>query len=198
MGRSRRGRSQRVEVVEWDRGDNDDGEDNININDHELEEEDDDLEMEMQKKKSEGKTLPFYKLLSYADGVDWVLMGLGFLGAVVHGMAFPVGYLLLGKALNAFGNNINDQQEMVRALKKVYYTYMYNYQYQFLYFLSKIKAKLLQKKTVGVDMIRNICNVMVDIIVVTVGAGCSLCVVYGHRNISCWNTRYIYMLFLFL
>ncbi|KAL5145777.1 ABC transporter B family member 19 [Glycine soja] len=70
-------------------------------------------------KKKVVKTLSFFKLMSYADVIDWILMGLGGLGSVVHGMAFPVGYLLLGKALNAFGNNINDIDAMVNALKKV-------------------------------------------------------------------------------
>ncbi|KAM1070463.1 hypothetical protein ACFX13_002300 [Malus domestica] len=65
------------------------------------------------------ETLGFSKLLSYADALDWTMMLLGTLGSVVHGMAFPVGYLLLGKALNAFGSNINDTEGMVKALKKV-------------------------------------------------------------------------------
>ncbi|PNX99354.1 ABC transporter B family member 19-like protein [Trifolium pratense] len=65
------------------------------------------------------RAVPFLKLLSYADYVDWILMGLGTLGSIVHGMALPVGYLLLGKALNAFGNNIHDIDAMVPALKKV-------------------------------------------------------------------------------
>lgn len=64
--------------------------------------------------------LAFHKLLSYADGLDWVLMALGTLGSVVHGMAQPVGYLLLGKAVSAFGDNINDIEAMVDALYKVY------------------------------------------------------------------------------
>ncbi|XP_072971363.1 ABC transporter B family member 19-like [Typha angustifolia] len=67
----------------------------------------------------DAKPLPFIRLLSYADAVDWVLMGLGTLGSVVHGMAQPVGYLLLGRALDAFGNNISDERAMVRALYKV-------------------------------------------------------------------------------
>ncbi|KAL6122983.1 hypothetical protein ACLB2K_075506 [Fragaria x ananassa] len=46
-------------------------------------------------------------------------MVLGTLGSVVHGMAFPVGYLLLGRALNAFGSNINYTAAMVKALNKV-------------------------------------------------------------------------------
>ncbi|XP_065027521.1 ABC transporter B family member 10-like [Musa acuminata AAA Group] len=65
------------------------------------------------------RPLPFHRLLSYADAVDWALMGLGSVGAVVHGMAQPIGYLLLGKALEAFGSNVGDQTAMVGALKKV-------------------------------------------------------------------------------
>uniref|UniRef100_A0A7N0UQN6 Uncharacterized protein n=1 Tax=Kalanchoe fedtschenkoi TaxID=63787 RepID=A0A7N0UQN6_KALFE len=64
-------------------------------------------------------SVPFTKLLSYADAVDWILIALGTLGSVVHGMAQPVGYLLLGKALNSFGSNIGDVNLMVDALYKV-------------------------------------------------------------------------------
>lgn len=86
-------------------------------NEHQAEEEG------TKKKKKKGKdvhkTLPFSKLLSYADTLDWTLMALGTLGAVVHGLAIPIGYLLLGKALEAFGNNIHDQKAMVKSLLKV-------------------------------------------------------------------------------
>ncbi|CAN1170921.1 ABC transporter B family member 19 [Linum perenne] len=74
---------------------------------------------DLKKEAAENKTVSFGELLRYADGVDWMLMGLGTLGSVVHGMAQPVGYLLLGKALNAFGSNINDDLAMVKALDKV-------------------------------------------------------------------------------
>uniref|UniRef100_A0A0E0LRA5 MDR-like ABC transporter n=1 Tax=Oryza punctata TaxID=4537 RepID=A0A0E0LRA5_ORYPU len=65
------------------------------------------------------KPFPFFGLLCYADAVDWLLMALGTFGSIIHGMAFPVGYLLLGKALDAYGTNINDQEGMVHALYKV-------------------------------------------------------------------------------
>uniref|UniRef100_A0A0D9X4H7 MDR-like ABC transporter n=1 Tax=Leersia perrieri TaxID=77586 RepID=A0A0D9X4H7_9ORYZ len=65
------------------------------------------------------KPFPFFGLLCYADATDWLLMALGTIGSVIHGMAFPVGYLLLGKALDAYGTNINDQEGMVHALYKV-------------------------------------------------------------------------------
>lgn len=76
---------------------------------------------EIKKKKILVKSLAFQKLFSYADSLDWILMALGILGSVVHGMAQPIGYLLLGKALDAFGQNINDFDAMVVSLKKVYF-----------------------------------------------------------------------------
>nr|XP_043616145.1 ABC transporter B family member 19-like [Erigeron canadensis] len=63
--------------------------------------------------------LPFTKLLSYADALDYTLMALASLGSIIHGLAQPLGYLLLGKAIDAFGNNIHDDIGMVKALKKV-------------------------------------------------------------------------------
>lgn len=63
--------------------------------------------------------LPFIQLLSYADALDWIMMLLGTLGSTIHGLAQPIGYLLLGKAINAYGNNIGDPDAMVKALKQV-------------------------------------------------------------------------------
>ncbi|KAK0607209.1 hypothetical protein LWI29_011395 [Acer saccharum] len=80
------------------------------------------MEDEEGKKKEEvaNKIVPFCKLLSYADGLDWTLMAMGTLGSVVHGMAQPIGYLLLGKALQAFGNNKdNGKEAIVDALLKM-------------------------------------------------------------------------------
>ncbi|KAL0304527.1 UNVERIFIED_CONTAM: ABC transporter B family member 19 [Sesamum radiatum] len=59
-------------------------------------------ETETSKEDINSQTLPFYKLLSQADRLDWILMVLGTLGSIVHGLAQPIGYLLLGKALDAF------------------------------------------------------------------------------------------------
>ncbi|KAK2972823.1 hypothetical protein RJ640_028351 [Escallonia rubra] len=84
-----------------------------------IEQENTNDEIEDTKKEIAVETLPFYKLLSYADALDWTLMILGTLGSMVHGLAQPVGYLLLGKALNAFGRNINNPDAMVTALYKV-------------------------------------------------------------------------------
>jgi len=117
------------------------------------------------KKKEEVKTLSFLKLLSYAEMVDWVLMGLGSVGSIVHGMALPVGYLLLGKALDAFGNNIEDIDAMVKALKKVGVLHMYAEKRVLLFEVKKLIVWLF-----------------------LLYSDCSICVVYGHSHISCWGT----------
>ncbi|KAL5719329.1 ABC-type xenobiotic transporter [Ranunculus cassubicifolius] len=75
--------------------------------------------MQTEKERIVNRSLPFHKLFSYADLLDWILMMFGASGSIVHGMAQPVGFLLLGKALNAFGANINDREAMVKALNKV-------------------------------------------------------------------------------
>ncbi|CDP04961.1 unnamed protein product [Coffea canephora] len=63
--------------------------------------------------------LAFRQLLSYADAWDWVMMVTGTLGSIIHGLAQPIGYFLLGRALDAYGNNISDTDAMVKALKQV-------------------------------------------------------------------------------
>ena len=132
-----------------------------------------DLEEEQKEASKEEKvqnvaiTLSFHKLMSYADSLDWTLMALGTLGSVVHGMAQPIGYLLLGKALNAFGDNINDTSAMVTALYKVLLS---------LFFLFHFYYKCT-------------CIYMMSLFIYYfVCLGCSICMVHGIRHISSWNT----------
>ncbi|KAI3807939.1 hypothetical protein L1987_23877 [Smallanthus sonchifolius] len=74
---------------------------------------------ETEKMVLKDEPLSFFTLLSYADALDYTLMAFASLGSVIHGLAQLLRYLLLGKAINAFGNNINDDVAMVKALKKV-------------------------------------------------------------------------------
>ncbi|KAL6006675.1 hypothetical protein ACLOJK_032168 [Asimina triloba] len=81
----------------------------------------------MEEKKEEGERaapatvqpISFGKLLSYAEGLDWVLMGMGTFGSVVHGLAQPMGYLFLGKALNGYGNHVGDKIATINAIRQV-------------------------------------------------------------------------------
>jgi len=76
-------------------------------------------EEKTEKKKEE--TLPFYKLFSFADKYDYVLMTLGSLGAVVHGSSMPVFFLLFGQMVNGFGKNQSDLHTMTHEVSKVTY-----------------------------------------------------------------------------
>jgi len=72
---------------------------------------------EAEKKKDQ--TLPFYQLFSFADKYDYFLMGLGSLGAIVHGSSMPVFFLLFGQMVNGFGKNQSDLHTMTHEVSKV-------------------------------------------------------------------------------
>ncbi|XP_057969439.1 ABC transporter B family member 19 [Malania oleifera] len=71
---------------------------------------------EAEKKKEQ--TLSFYKLFSFADRYDWLLMITGSLGAVVHGSSMPVFFLLFGEMVNGFGKNQSDLRKMTEEVSK--------------------------------------------------------------------------------
>ncbi|KAL9323444.1 hypothetical protein ACSQ67_008301 [Phaseolus vulgaris] len=79
---------------------------------------------EAEKKKEQ--TLPFYKLFSFADKCDWMLMISGSLGAIVHGSSMPVFFLLFGEMVNGFGKNQMDLKKMTEEVSKyaLYFVYL--------------------------------------------------------------------------
>lgn len=72
---------------------------------------------EAEKKKEQ--SLPFFKLFSFADKFDYLLMITGSLGAIVHGSSMPVFFLLFGEMVNGFGKNQMDLQQMTHEVSKV-------------------------------------------------------------------------------
>ncbi|KAI3983521.1 hypothetical protein MKX01_038941, partial [Papaver californicum] len=79
---------------------------------------------DMEKKLKE-QTLPFYKLFSFADKFDCLLMSIGTLGAIIHGSAMPVFFLLFGQMVNGFGKNQNDLNKLVAEVSRysLYFVY---------------------------------------------------------------------------
>lgn len=75
--------------------------------------------MMMKKKKSKEQTVPFYKLFSFADRYDYLLMLGGSIGAVVHGSAMPVFFLLFGNMVNGFGKNQTHLDKLTLEVSKV-------------------------------------------------------------------------------
>lgn len=72
---------------------------------------------EAEKKKEQ--SLPFFKLFSFADKFDYLLMITGSLGAIIHGSSMPVFFLLFGEMVNGFGKNQMDLHQMTHEVSRV-------------------------------------------------------------------------------
>lgn len=69
--------------------------------------------------KDEGaKTIPYYRLFSFLDSFDVMLMIIGTIGAIGNGVSLPVMTLLFGNIVNSFGDN-PEHGEMLAAVAKV-------------------------------------------------------------------------------
>ncbi|PIA36654.1 hypothetical protein AQUCO_03300102v1 [Aquilegia coerulea] len=74
---------------------------------------------EKKKEKEEAvNTIPYYKLFSFADSWDILLMVVGTIASVVNGISMPVMTLLLGDLTDAFGQNANTD-DTLRVVSKV-------------------------------------------------------------------------------
>ncbi|XP_019704737.1 ABC transporter B family member 9 [Elaeis guineensis] len=69
------------------------------------------------------ETVPFFKLLSFADKKDVVLMVLATIGALFNGMAMPIMTKIFGELVDAFG--ANDRDMVVEKVSKVVVKFVY-------------------------------------------------------------------------
>ncbi|KAK6140456.1 hypothetical protein DH2020_025799 [Rehmannia glutinosa] len=67
--------------------------------------------------KEPKKTIPFYKLFSFADSRDKVLMTVGTIAAIANGFAHPLMSLLFGELIDVFGKA--QRNDVVRQVSKV-------------------------------------------------------------------------------
>ncbi|KAJ4724862.1 ABC transporter B family protein [Melia azedarach] len=74
--------------------------------------------------ESSTKTVPLYKLFSFADSVDILLMFVGTIAAMGNGLCQPILVLLWGKIANAFGEHANLQQ-VLHEVSKVSLSFVY-------------------------------------------------------------------------
>jgi len=70
-------------------------------------------------KHESNKTVPFYKLFSFADYWDCLLMLVGAISAVANGIVMPLMTILIGDAIDSFGGNADNKQEVVHQVSKV-------------------------------------------------------------------------------
>ncbi|PNY04010.1 ABC transporter B family member 11-like protein [Trifolium pratense] len=70
-------------------------------------------------KDQSNKTVPFYKLFSFADSWDYLLMIVGTTSAVGNGVSMPLMAIIIGDTLDAFGANVNNTKQVVHQVSKV-------------------------------------------------------------------------------
>ncbi|CAL9050617.1 unnamed protein product [Musa banksii] len=77
-------------------------------------------------KKRQEQSAAFHELFSFADRWDCLLMAAGSVGAVVHGSAMPVFFLLFGDLVNGFGKNQTHLSVMTHEVSKyaLYFVYL--------------------------------------------------------------------------
>ncbi|KAE9444825.1 hypothetical protein C3L33_23277, partial [Rhododendron williamsianum] len=85
-----------------------------------------DIDQQKKSKKLESstKTVPFYKLFSFADSVDVALMIVGTIGAVGNGIGIPFTSVFFGEMIDSFGQNQNSK-DIVHVVSKVALKYVY-------------------------------------------------------------------------
>lgn len=83
---------------------------------------------EMEEHKEDGgskekvKSAPavgFGELFRFADGLDYILMTIGTVGAIVHGCSLPLFLRFFADLVNSFGSNANNLDKMTQEVVKV-------------------------------------------------------------------------------
>ncbi|KAL5538774.1 hypothetical protein UlMin_043914 [Ulmus minor] len=73
---------------------------------------------ETSKRKEEStNTVPYYKLFSFADSMDYLLMFVGIISAVGNGLAMPLMTVIFGTMVDSFGSS-TDEKEVVKQVSK--------------------------------------------------------------------------------
>ncbi|MFS8012126.1 putative ABC-type xenobiotic transporter [Helianthus anomalus] len=70
------------------------------------------------KKETSAAAVGFGELFRFADGLDYVLMGIGTIGAFVHGCSLPIFLRFFADLVNSFGANANNIDKMTQEVLK--------------------------------------------------------------------------------
>lgn len=83
-------------------------------------------------KKEETNAVPFYKLFTFADSVDKLLMFVGSVGAIGNGLSIPLMTILFGELIDSFGQTVS--HNVVTIVSKV--SFIHSLQNHTLHLLS--------------------------------------------------------------
>ncbi|KAI4349803.1 hypothetical protein L6164_010357 [Bauhinia variegata] len=76
------------------------------------------------KQTEKAETVPFYKLFTFADSIDFLLMFVGTVGAIGNGLGLPLMTLLFGQMIDSFGTNQRNSH-VVHEVSKVCLKFVY-------------------------------------------------------------------------
>ncbi|EFJ10214.1 hypothetical protein SELMODRAFT_184079 [Selaginella moellendorffii] len=79
----------------------------------------------VQDDQSATQVVPIFKLFSFADWMDVLLMVLGTAGAVANGMTMPLMAIVFGELTDSFGQNVSDVDRLSREVSKVSLRFVY-------------------------------------------------------------------------
>ena len=82
----------------------------------------------------------FGDLFRFADGLDYVLMTIGSIGAFVHGCSLPLFLRFFADLVNSFGSNANNMDKMMQEVLKVCIRFT---TIHFIFLSEKKKKKLI-------------------------------------------------------
>ncbi|KAF6172248.1 hypothetical protein GIB67_024870 [Kingdonia uniflora] len=75
--------------------------------------------------KESANITSFYKLFSFADALDIVLMIIGTVAALAHGLAMPLMSFFLGHLINTFGTTVVGDRNFIKEVSKVSLWFVY-------------------------------------------------------------------------
>lgn len=71
----------------------------------------------MEEKAKRNQKVAFYKLFTFADRYDIVLMVVGTIAAMANGLTLPIMTVLIGQIINVFG--FSDHAHVIKEVSKV-------------------------------------------------------------------------------
>uniref|UniRef100_M4CD13 Uncharacterized protein n=1 Tax=Brassica campestris TaxID=3711 RepID=M4CD13_BRACM len=83
------------------------------------------LEMKKGIIEEKAKTVPFYKLFSFSDSTDVLLMIVGSIGAIGNGLGFPLMTLLFGDLIDTVGRRNLFTNDIVELISKICLKFVY-------------------------------------------------------------------------
>ncbi|XP_035548260.1 ABC transporter B family member 11-like isoform X2 [Juglans regia] len=79
----------------------------------------------MNEEKEESNTVPYYKLFSFADSLDYLLMFVGTVAAVGSGISMPFMTIIFGDTIDSFGGTVNTKDVVHEVSKMSFIKFVY-------------------------------------------------------------------------